>query len=109
MRARFKEVATVFGIWLVCMAGCFLIGMRMFWCVFASQEKAREIAAALSRTGNAAANGNPRETISSRAHRARSEERLWGCRLCRLLDWLDPNHCRDAAANDSTNLPESQP
>ena len=43
------------------------------------------------------ANGVNTETLSSRANRARSEGRRWGCILCRWLDWLDPHHCRDSA------------
>ena len=101
--------AQMLGVWIVCALGVLLILLRMLWCALTSPAKAKAIAAAISRTGNAAMNGNPRETISSRAHRARSRERAWACRLCRLLDWLDPNHCQDAAENDHQPSPESQP
>ena len=37
--------------------------------------------------------GGDVETISSRAARARNKGKLWGCHLCRFLDWLDPDHC----------------
>lgn len=101
--------AKLLGIWLVCVIGAVLILLRMLWCAAFSHDRAREIAKTISRAGNAAANGDGRETISSRAHRARSKGREWGCRLCRWLDWLDPNHCRDAAENDKTTSTESQP
>jgi hypothetical protein len=101
--------AKLFGIWLVCFIGAVLILLRMLWCVAFSHDKAREIARAISRTGNAAANGDPKETISSRAHHARSRGREWGCRLCRWLDWLDPNHCQIAAENDQQPRHESRP
>jgi hypothetical protein len=85
------------GIWLVCLCGTVLTLIRMLVCVASAPGKAKDIAVALDRAGNAAINGNNQETISSRANRARSEGRRWGCILCRLLDALSPNHCRDSA------------
>lgn len=37
--------------------------------------------------------GDPDETISSVAAKARNAGRRWGCVLCKLLDRLDPDHC----------------
>jgi hypothetical protein len=87
----------LFGIWVVCMCGTSLTLTRMLFCVATAPQRAQSIAVALDRAGNAAANGDNKETISSRANRARSEGRRWGCILCRLLDWLSPNHCRNSA------------
>lgn len=87
----------LFAIWFVCLCGTALTLIRMLVCVASSPQKAKDIAVALDRAGNAAVNGDNRETISSRANRARSEGRAWGCVLCRLLDALSPNHCRDSA------------
>lgn len=42
---------------------------------------------------NALTGGSEDETISSRAARARDRGKRWGCVLCGVLDWLDPNHC----------------
>lgn len=42
----------------------------------------------------------PGMTISARAATARDHGHRWGCILCRLLDWLDANHCDGAVAND---------
>jgi hypothetical protein len=91
--ARFR----LFGIWLVCLGGTVFTLARMLLCVASSPERAKDIAIALDRAGNAAINGSYQETISSRANRARDEGRRWGCLLCRLLDALSPNHCRDSA------------
>lgn len=66
---------------------------RFLWCVAANPAKAWAIARGFDRVVNAAANGDDRETISSRAARARDEGRTWGCVLCRALDRLDPGHC----------------
>jgi len=39
------------------------------------------------------------ELISARAGRARDSGRLWGCYLCRFLDWIDHDHCNKAKAD----------
>lgn len=44
--------------------------------------------------------GIPGQTISARAWKARNRGKRWGCLLCQLLDWLDPNHCQMARDND---------
>jgi hypothetical protein len=82
-----------FGLWLAC-----VIGTAVTLVLMACQPtQAKAVARALSRAGNAALGGDERETISSRADRARANGKRAGCVLCRVLDWLDPNHCRDSA------------
>lgn len=44
--------------------------------------------------------GIPGQTISARAWKARNRGRVWGCALCRFLDWLQPDHCQMARDND---------
>ena len=41
----------------------------------------------LDQFANALAGGDPRETISSRSAKARSEGRVWGCIMCAFLGW----------------------
>ena len=48
---------------------------------------------AIDQLGNAIFAGDPQETISSRAGKARNEDKKWGKVLCPVLDWLDPDHC----------------
>ena len=48
---------------------------------------------AFDRFGNALLGGDLDETISSRAGKARNEDKVWGKALCLVLDWLDPDHC----------------
>lgn len=44
--------------------------------------------------GNALAFGDPRETISSRAGKARDNGQVWGCVLCRFLAFVTrTDHC----------------
>lgn len=81
------------GIWLLCLAASGFAALRMLYAVAVNPQRAWVLAIAHDQLANAAANGDPDETISSRANRARSEKRRWGCILCRLLDRLDPNHC----------------
>jgi hypothetical protein len=63
------------------------------WCIVAGNTKGVDIAILADHMGNAVAGGHPDESISSRAGRAREDEKTWGCILCKLLDRLDPGHC----------------
>jgi len=49
---------------------------------------------------NAVLGGNPDETISSRAGKAKREGKLWGGYLCNVLDKLDKNHCEKSVEED---------
>jgi hypothetical protein len=48
---------------------------------------------ALDQLVNAFAGGDPDETLSSRAAKAMQEGKRWACVLCRLLDFIQANHC----------------
>lgn len=56
-------------------------------------DRGRRFLLAYDQALNALTGGSEDETVSSRAARARDENRKWGCVLCRVLDWLDPDHC----------------
>lgn len=47
----------------------------------------------LDMLGNALLGGDPFETISSRAGKSKN---AWACYLCRFLDWLQKDHCKNA-------------
>ena len=51
---------------------------------------------ALDQLVNALLGGDEDETVSSRAARARAAGAWWGLTLCRFLDWLEPDHCKNA-------------
>jgi hypothetical protein len=85
------------GLWLLCLVASLFAALRMLWTIWSNPRRAWVMAIAHDQLANAAANGDPDETISSRANRARVEGRLWGCRLCRWLDWLDPDHCEESS------------
>lgn len=60
----------------------------------------RNIAVAIDQLVNSVMRGDPDETISSRAAKARALGKKWGCYLCRVLDWLDPDHCKNSIEYD---------
>ncbi len=86
----------LFGIWLACLLASAVTLWRMLWCVVLNPAKAMSIAIGIDRALNTAANGGRTETVSSRASRARGAGRRWGCVLCRVLDWIETDHCRNA-------------
>lgn len=71
--------------------------IRYVWCVAVNPKEGWRLAIGFDQLFNAAANGNEDETVSSRAARARTEGRRWGCVLCRFLDQVDPGHCDRSA------------
>lgn len=86
----------LFFLWFLCLAASIYAGLRMLYCIVKNPAKAWVLAIAHDQLMNAAANGDPDKTISHRANLARREGRRWGCLLCKVLDWLDPNHCENA-------------
>lgn len=64
----------------------------------------RRVLIAIDQLGNAFANGNPDETISSRVGRAAVAGKRWGMILERVIDWMFwPGHCREAIEWDEVN------
>jgi hypothetical protein len=85
-------------IWLACALGDILSLVWMLGALLAGSPRFWRGALAKDQAVNAACiNGNQNETISSRAARAAARGERWGCVLCKLLDKIDRNHCRDAA------------
>lgn len=90
-------------IYLVLLTPLFIVApvlslMRYVWCIFAAPEKALHIAIGYDQLVNVALNGNPDETISSRAGRHMKTER-WACWLCKFLDKLEERHCEKSIEN----------
>lgn len=89
-------------LWLLCQIAVAVVAMRMAWAIVANPERAWTIALAYDRLGNAAANDDTVQTVSSRAEKARRAGKRWGCWLCRLLDQIDPGHCARSIEGDDT-------
>jgi hypothetical protein len=49
--------------------------------------------------------GNEDETISSRVGKDARRGKKFACVLCRVLDWLDPDHCEKAIEKDEGKRP----
>lgn len=62
-------------------------------CVIVDPVKALVVALASDKMGNAALNGNPKQSVSYRAYVARQKGYPWGCVLCKIFGWIDHNHC----------------
>jgi len=60
----------------------------------------RRVAVAIDQLFNALFGGDEDETISSRAYKAQLDGKRWGCVLCRILNWLDKNHCESSVEWD---------
>jgi hypothetical protein len=54
---------------------------------------------------NALIGGHPKETISSRAAKDRNRGRFLGCVLCKILDWIDKDHCDKALDKENGKKP----
>lgn len=89
----FKSRMPLLAVYLLCLAAAGYSLLRMAWAVLVKPERAWLLSVSFDQLGNAAANGDPDETVSSRAGKARLMGRRWGCVLCKLLDKLDPGHC----------------
>lgn len=89
MKARLFLIAFI----APCALAVLVAALRYVWSIAFAPDRAYMLAVVFDRLGNAATNGNPLETVSSRAGRARAEGRRWGCILCGLLDWIDKHHC----------------
>lgn len=61
---------------------------------------ALNVLVSIDQFANTLAGGNPDETISSRAAKAREKGKRWGCILCGILDHLDRDHCNRVIERD---------
>lgn len=81
---------------LICILASLYASIRMLYVIFKNENKAWVMAIAFDQLANAAANGDPDETISSRGFRAQKENKNWGCILCKILNFIDKEHCPKA-------------
>jgi len=64
--------------------------MKYFWNILIS----------IDQLFNTIFGGDPDETISSRAGKARRNGKAWGRALCSVLDKIDKNHCSENIEED---------
>jgi hypothetical protein len=73
------------------------LAVKYVWATVFSPNSAWTLAVSADQLANAAFNGNPDETISSRAYRHsqdNADRECWAVWLCRLLNLVEENHCK---------------
>lgn len=70
--------------------------IRYLTCIFTNSSKAWNIALMIDQTCNVDANGRVDQSISQRAALAKNANRTWGCILCKVLDWIQKDHCANS-------------
>ena len=63
----------------------------------------RNVLVGVDQLFNAIFGGDPDETISSRVYRYRDMNIIARC-VCRLLDWIQPNHCKSSLEPDDRHV-----
>ena len=58
----------------------------------------------LDHVANTLIGGSSDITISASAGYARNNGKAWGCILCRILDWIETNHCSLAIVDDGRRI-----
>lgn len=99
----------LFSIWMLILICVPLAMLRMLFCIATNQDKAFIQAKGFDRVGSAMTNGSDDEYISTRAYEAMIKRKRWGCILCRMLDYLEREHCKKSfekqkAAQSSLSL-----
>lgn len=64
--------------------------------LYGARGRSWRLVLSYDQVANAAFGGSEDETISSRAGKKRDQNVKWGCILCKLLDFLEKDHCTKA-------------
>jgi hypothetical protein len=83
-------------LWIVLLC---LAPIRYLWASFvvlSGGERGWQCLIAEDESWNVPWGGKASMTISARAEYARQRGAKWGCWLCKLLDYIQPNHCKNA-------------
>jgi hypothetical protein len=90
---RLKKRIGMFLLAVLCALAAAVGWLWMLAAVLGGSDRAHRLAVSFDQLANTAFGGNEDETISSRAGKAARDGRRWACVLCKLLDWIQPNHC----------------
>ncbi len=92
---RLKISCSVFILLAIGQIAAILAPIRgVFALLTGNHDRALEIAKGYDLLGNTVVNGVAGEYISARANRGRLEGTIWACRLCKILDKIDKDHCK---------------
>lgn len=83
--------------------GLVFVAFRYLYSIITNTDKALNIADMIDQAANVSANGRLDETISARAAKAQIAGRKWGCILCKILNAIQTDHCKNALAHDITS------
>ncbi len=101
-----KQRAALLALWALCQCVNVIAACWMLLAIVAGSPRAWRLAVSYDQLANTAFGGHEDETISSRAYKAATRGRRWGCILCKLLDKIQPNHCRQSVEPDEgDNMP----
>jgi hypothetical protein len=95
-----KTRAALLSLWLLCQLANVVAALWMLLALLAGSPRAWHLAVSYDQLANSAFGGSEDETISSRAYKAATRGRRWGCLLCKLLDKIQPDHCRRSLEPD---------
>ena len=95
-----KTRAALIALLLLCQLANVVAAVWMLLAALVGSPRAWRLAVAYDQLANTAFGGNEDETISSRAYKAMIDRRRWGCILCKLLDRIQPDHCRKSVEPD---------
>lgn len=83
-------------LWLAALVASIVSLALGFIYVFTSGRRFWRVVVAHDQALNAANGGSEDETISSRAGRAAARGDRWGCVLCKVLDAIEKDHCKNS-------------
>ena len=95
-----KTRAALLTLWALCQLAHVVAAVWMLCAALAGSPRAWRLAVSYDQLANTAFGGDEDETISSRAYKAKLKGKRWGCVLCRILNWLDKNHCENSVEWD---------
>ena len=91
-----RKVVFGLGIIFFCILADVLSSGWMIFALFGDSPRWWKIALAKDQSANAALGGSEDETVSSRAYKASLRGDKWGCILCKLLDYVQKDHCKNS-------------
>ena len=95
-----KQRTALLALWALCQLAHVVAAVWMLCAALVGSPRAWRLAVSYDQLANTAFGGHEDETISSRAYKAATQGRRWGCVLCRLLDKIQPGHCKNSVEPD---------
>lgn len=95
-----KRRLLLLALWVLCLWASVMASLWMLFAALLDSPRAWTLAVGYDQLANAAFGGSEDETISSRAYKASLKGQRWGCVLCRFLDWLTKDHCKNSVERD---------